>query len=84
MATSTSPSSLPKTYQEQQQELCLLSQFIRDKEEWLESVLKKLEWSREQCVSKVKAKKILYIILEFLTSNQCCVCVCVCVCVFVC
>ena len=39
MATSTSRSSLPKTYQEQQQELYLLSQFIRDKEEWLESDL---------------------------------------------
>lgn len=65
MATS---SSLPKTYLEQQQGLFLLSQFIKEKEEWLESVLKRLQWSREQFVTKVEEtshkivdKNIIYI-----------------------
>ena len=43
----------PRTFQEQQWALCMLSEFINGKESWLDGVLNNLGWTREGVMSRV-------------------------------
>lgn len=44
----------PQTFQEQQRELCILAEFIKEKESWLDGALDQLEWTREGIMNGVR------------------------------
>ena len=46
----------PRTFQEQQRALCMLSEFINEKESWLDGALNELRWTREGVMSRVSIK----------------------------